>query len=575
MKIHQKDSDFELGIKLLGKCLPSARNLGRLSYLMLVVFLCGVAFPWVFGRAINEILRGELWGVAVLLVMLSLITFGEWVYNCFRLKLVAVLVALTEFRLLSSLTRIVLSGRSGVFLVDNGVVLNSYGHVRLITSFVIQVAPQYLLDIGSAFFALTIIIWVSPECGAIISVALILTLAFASKVYVALCQATENYFKGECIKQKAISDIVCSIRSTHCIGSQRIQQRYLVHALKPYIAALLDVLRQARVLQLSGLLSSRLIMVAVLVCGCVSVNNGVITIGDLFVIQILLPRIIAAVSIAPEILKSAREFSVAIRSLGHLIAHQKVSHFTVAYLPSSLVVSVKQLYTSHPDKSPALLNISLTFPQGGLAVVVGKNGSGKSTLAYSLVAFHCKTFGDIYYSGVNQDSICPKFLRERVLLSEQIPFLFAGTLRENLSGGRAVSEARIFDALSRVGLAVWAASLVAGLDHLIEHRGGNLSGGQRQRITLARALLSDGDVCIFDEPTSALDLEMCKVALKIMQHISKSKLVICITHDPCIMREASWVVLMDNGKVAACGSHEFLLRTNALYLSLSTITDIG
>jgi ABC-type multidrug transport system fused ATPase/permease subunit len=153
-----------------------------------------------------------------------------------------------------------------------------------------------------------------------------------------------------------------------------------------------------------------------------------------------------------------------------------------------------------------LEQVTLRIPAGKTVAIVGESGSGKLTLLKLLMAFYAPTAGGILIDGVDIQDFALASLRSRIGLVSQDPFIFTGTLWENIALGRSgVTPEEVVAAARAAGLEAFIASLPERYETVIGERGANLSGGQRQRLAIARALVRQPELLIFDEATSHLD----------------------------------------------------------------------
>jgi len=200
---------------------------------------------------------------------------------------------------------------------------------------------------------------------------------------------------------------------------------------------------------------------------------------------------------------------------------------------------------------------------------VGESGSGKSTLGKLLMRFYDPTEGGIQVDGVDLRDFSVESLRSRIGLVSQDPFLFTGTIRENIAlGSPQASVEEIVEAARAAGLIEFVASLPERFETVIGERGANLSGGQRQRLAIARALLRKPELLIFDEATSHLDTATERAIQGSLRSAFEGKTVLLIAHRLSTIREADWIYVMRSGRIVEEGDHQDLLRQDGWYASL-------
>ncbi|WP_413789446.1 ATP-binding cassette domain-containing protein [Gallibacterium faecale] len=215
------------------------------------------------------------------------------------------------------------------------------------------------------------------------------------------------------------------------------------------------------------------------------------------------------------------------------------------------------------DSQPALENFNLTIQPGEKVGILGKIGSGKSTALKLGVGLYEPTSGSITLDGINLQQLDPYFLRNQVLLLEQNPRLFLGTLRENLDIGRMdsfPSDQTLLVALQRFGLLSLVQSHPRGLDMALGENGLGLSGGQKQAIALARMTLKDPKVILLNEPTTGLDQYHEQQALVGLSQWVQNKTLVVVTHRPQVLQLVNRVVVVENGKVVMDGPKDAVLK---------------
>ena len=215
-----------------------------------------------------------------------------------------------------------------------------------------------------------------------------------------------------------------------------------------------------------------------------------------------------------------------------------------------------------------LSDINLTIKQGSKIALVGISGSGKSTLAKMMVNFYSPNQGEIRLGDMNLNQIDKKSLRQHINYLPQQPYVFNGTILENLLLGakegttredilRAVELAEIREDIERMPL---------NYQTELTSDGTGISGGQRQRIALARALLTDAHILILDEATSSLDILTEKRIVDNLMNLDKT--LIFIAHRLTIAERVEKVVVLDRGKIVEEGNHADLLAQNSFYTHL-------
>jgi ATP-binding cassette subfamily B protein len=213
--------------------------------------------------------------------------------------------------------------------------------------------------------------------------------------------------------------------------------------------------------------------------------------------------------------------------------------------------------------------INLTIQPGEMIGLVGHSGSGKSTLVNLICRFYDVAEGAIRVDGVDIRSIPVAEYRRHIGLVLQEPFLFFGTIAENLAYGKpGATRAEIIAAARAAHAHEFILRLPQGYDSLVGERGQALSGGERQRISIARALLIDPRILILDEATSSVDSTTEKVIQKALDNLVSGRTTIAIAHRLSTLRRADRLVVLDRGEVVEVGKHEELMEKQGHYYQL-------
>ena len=256
---------------------------------------------------------------------------------------------------------------------------------------------------------------------------------------------------------------------------------------------------------------------------------------------------------------------------------KKIKRAQPGSLPDSLQgnlpsLEVKNLNFNYNESKQALKNISLEFLKPGFYGIAGESGSGKSTAAALLMGLQKNYSGEIILSGIEAKKLPDEFRARYMNLVSTESFLFGASVRENLLIAKpSASDEELMSVLKKVLLddfilnRKYSEDGNSGLDFYIESGGKNLSGGQIQRFALARALLHDTDIYIFDEAVSNIDVESEELILRTLYELSKTKIIIFISHRLANIENADHIYVFEKGEIKEEGTHSSLIEKNGVY----------
>jgi len=232
-------------------------------------------------------------------------------------------------------------------------------------------------------------------------------------------------------------------------------------------------------------------------------------------------------------------------------------------------IGFEDITFSYRDGHPVLTEVRLTADAGLTTAFVGATGSGKTTLVKLLLRFYDVDSGQITVDGADVRDLRSRDLRRAIGLVSQDVFLFHGTVRDNIAYGRPDATHEEIRAAADIAEAhEFITRLPEGYDTIVGERGQKLSGGQRQRVSIARAVLVDPPILVLDEATSAVDNETEAAIQRSLERISLDRTTLVIAHRLSTIRHADRIYVLDDGRVAAVGTHEELLEVGGIYRAL-------
>ncbi|OLS36989.1 thiol reductant ABC exporter subunit CydD [Alkalihalophilus pseudofirmus] len=236
-------------------------------------------------------------------------------------------------------------------------------------------------------------------------------------------------------------------------------------------------------------------------------------------------------------------------------------------------IELQQLEVTYGDEEFTLQDINTTIEPNEKVAIIGRSGSGKTTLLHAIAGLLPRTSGEIMIDGLPQSKYKESEWFDQVSYISQNPYLFAGTIAENIAIGTSgeVTRNDIVEACEKAGLTELINELENGYDTEVGEAGRGLSGGEKQRLAIARAFLKQPKIILFDEPTTGLDLKTERILQASIEELSKTSTVITVAHRLHTIRHADRIILLEKGEKIAEGRHEELLQTSSEYREMVQI----
>ena len=297
-----------------------------------------------------------------------------------------------------------------------------------------------------------------------------------------------------------------------------------------------------------------------------------LTVGEMFAIFSYLWFMMGPVQEVLGIQYSWYGAKAALQRINLLLEKQAEPHYPHLHNPfagkTTVSVRAEHITFAYGDKPPVLKDVHLNIPAGQKIALVGASGGGKSTFMQVLLGLYQPQQGQLYFDDIPVTEIGLDVVREHVATVLQHPALFNDTIRANLTLGRELPDAKLWEALRIAQLDGTIAAQADGLDTIVGRQGMRLSGGQRQRLAIARMVLSEPKVVILDEATSALDTETEAKLHAAMSTFLQGRTTLIIAHRLSAVRQADHIFVFEDGRISEQGSHAQLLEQDGLYRKL-------
>ena len=310
----------------------------------------------------------------------------------------------------------------------------------------------------------------------------------------------------------------------------------------------------------------------VLLVGGRMVLNGDLSIGELTAFILFLTSFFAPIQSLVQLYNQYQQGSAAITKLREILSTapavpEKEEAVIIPKIEGK--IEFKSVSFSYETNKPVLKDVDLIVESGEVLALVGPTGAGKSTIAKLLSRFYDPVAGEILIDDYDLRDVQLESLRKQVAVVPQEPFLFNGSLKDNIIFARPNSDEEAIErACDAVGLTDLISRLPNGIDNAIHERGASLSAGERQLLALARAFLCQPRVLILDEATSNLDLLSESAIENALDNLLEGRTSIIVAHRIATAMRADRIAVVGNGSILEIGSHEELIRLDGKYATM-------
>lgn len=425
-----------------------------------------------------------------------------------------------------------------------------------------------LLAIAESFVILSYMFYLNVWLG--IGAVLLKCLDLFSNFYFPLKQLYKEHNEARAIASSELQDVLKNILMIKAAGKEKEESQRFQECLKQYYGTWnkRDEINYIR--SLLTRMSEDASYMIIIVLGGVSMYYGKMTIGEITAFLLFYKKLssafVGAVPLIP-LFKIGEGAMERVDELKRHIPERKTSDDEKGQMESRGKIELQNVKFSYNNQR-ILQGVSMSFKPGEITAIVGKSGAGKSTIIKLLLGLYQVEDGKILWNGKDVNQINGQSMKSLISYIPQDAPLFHRTLRENIlyEAPESVSDEDVSKVIARTGIQEMQKRFEQ------KDKAWNLettvSGGERQRINLARALLKNGSIYIFDEATSALDTETEKIVQQTLRELSRTKVVIIISHRLSSVRKADKIYVLDEGSVQENGSHEELMKKKGRYYRL-------
>lgn len=516
----------------------------------------------VYDRVIPNKAIDTLW---VLLIGICVVLFFDLILKLIRAYFIEQAGKRADIRMSHKIYEQLLNIKLDVKPASTGMFVSRLQSFESVREFFTTATLTAFVDLPFVLLFIGIIFYVGGALGYISLATVVIAIGFSFLMQRPIKKTIEQSAKEEQIKQTVLTETVTGleiIKGTRALNRMRthwdksISQTSYYGNKSHYLSQIVSYV-VAFISQLSGVL--------IVAYGVILTSEGTITMGAIIASMMLNSRVVGPVSQIVGMIIRLERIKLSLQNIDDIMQLPNERDSTKSFLSRPDLqgdIVFKDVNFSYKNQKYSVLkNINLTIKQGEKVGIIGKIGSGKSTLAKLILNLYEPTNGSVLIDNTDIRQIDPVDLRRSVGYVPQEPFLFMGSVKDNISiSEQYATDEQILNASVISGVHEFIGKHESGYDLIVGERGEGLSGGERQSVTLARAILSNPNIMIFDEATNMMDELTERQFKNKVKNIIEDKTVLVITHRPSMLALVDRILVVEDGKIVADGDKNTIIN---------------
>lgn len=535
----------------------------------IVVTLIGVATPLAFQIFTDKILPYAAQNsLIVIVVLLFLAAIASNILGCYQSYLQSIFMAKYQNGLGKDVfKRLLAMDMPYLNRHKVGDLTKLVGQIEESANFLISQLLGTTIAVISLLVVLPLLFFYNMTLASIVLLIGVLMAVTVGASLKLIRKRTQAAYAYDANFKSSLIEVLKGIQTIKALANESYFRRTMGHDLEINLFGAFNVGKLRNILGAILGFQSQLISIAVIFFGAQAVFVNMMTIGELIAFNMLANRVVGPLVSVVMTAAGWETFRLARIKILELVPPDESKLLNDDTVSLSGDIEFEDVWFRYPNTEEWVLKgVSLKIKHGEIIGIVGGSGSGKSTLAALLMGFYPPTKGKIRINGYDITLLLPQRLRSRIASVQQSSFLFSNSVLENIHLGRLDSDFKdIQEALIASGAAEFVDDMPQRYLTEVAEDGGNLSGGQRQRLAIARALIRDADIMLFDEATSALDNETEERIKHTIYEACQGRTGLIIAHRLNTLSYCERLIVIENGRIEADGSHTELLRSENSY----------